>query len=206
MQVGSHPAPAACGAVREAPGRSRAGSFRSEPEHAAETLVNVVHEGSGQLPDLGVEVGLVKSDQGSDIDDGVFGQAGGGRGQEHVSRHRREAGAGGKDRSYGGVQAAGVKGPGLDDQDRAALGGLAAVRFSEVSPPDAATLDHQSSWRARRRRPAAVAAAAESSRPAVWSASSICWVSDRDARSSRYMRAARAKNSERLMPSSAAIS
>src|ERR1022692_4574031 len=99
---------------------------------------------------------------------------------------------------------AGVERTGLDDQDRAALGWLAATRLPEVGPPDAAAPDHQSSWRARRLRPAAAAAAAESSWPAAWSASSICRVSDREASSSRYLRGATAKNSDRLMPSSAA--
>src|ERR1039457_1555945 len=181
-----------------------AGAFRSESKYAAETSVDIVHEGSRKLAGLGVKVGLVESDQGGDVNDGVFGQSRGCCGQEDVAGHGRQAGAGGDDGGDGGIQATGVEWAGLDDQDRAALGGLAAAGLAEIGPPDAAALGHQSSWRARRLRPAAAAAVAESSGPAARSASSICRVSDREASSSRYLGAARAKNSDRLMPSSAA--
>src|ERR1022692_4168201 len=181
-----------------------AGAFRSESKYAAQTSVDIVHEGSRKLAGFGVQVGLVDGDQGGDVDDGVFGQSRGCCGQEDVAGQGRQAGAGGDDGGDGGFQAAGVERAGLDDQDRAALGGLAAAGLAEIGPPDAAALDHQPSWRARRLRPAAAAAAADSSGSAGWSASSICRVSDREASSSRYLRAARAKNSDRLMPSSAA--
>src|SRR5262249_5538967 len=86
----------------------------------------------------------------------------------------------------------------------APFGGPAAPWFTEVGPADAAAADHQSSWPASSLRPAATAATPESSGPAAASASSICRVSDREESSSRYLRAARAKNSDRLLPGPAA--
>ena len=107
-----------------------AGAFRSESKYAAQTSVDIVHEGSRKLAGLGVKVGFVEGDQGGDVDDGVFGQARGRRGQEDVAGYGRQAGAGGDDGGDGGIQAAGIERTGLDDQDRAALGGPAAPRLA----------------------------------------------------------------------------
>jgi hypothetical protein len=51
----------------------------SESKYAAETSVDVVHEGSWQQTGFGVQVGLVEGDQGGDVDDGVLGQSRGSR-------------------------------------------------------------------------------------------------------------------------------
>src|ERR1700691_2394467 len=105
------------------------GSFGSESEYAAETSVDVAHEGGWQLAGLGVEVGLVEGDYGGDVDDGVFGQARSSCGQEDVAGHGCQAGVRSDDGRDSGIQAAGVERPGLDDQHRAALDGFAAVRL-----------------------------------------------------------------------------
>ena len=75
------------------------------------------------------------------------------------------------------LQPAGVEGPGLDHQDWSAFRPLAPGGLPEISPVDAATVDHQSSL-ARRCRPALTAAELDSSAPAVCSASSIWRVSE----------------------------
>src|SRR5215471_477318 len=137
------------------------------------------------MPGFGVQVGLIDGDEGCDVDNGVFGQARKGGRQEDVTGHGSQAGAGGDDGGKCGVQAADIKRIGLDDENRAPFGGPAAVRFAQVGPADAAAADHQSSPEASRSRPASAAAAAESSLPAALSASLTCWVSDREASSSR---------------------
>lgn len=40
-----------------------------QAENPTQAVVDVVHEGDGELPDCGVEVGLVEGDQGGDADD-----------------------------------------------------------------------------------------------------------------------------------------
>jgi hypothetical protein len=42
---------------------------RSEPEYAAESALDVVHEGYWQVAGRCLQVTLIESDQGSDIDD-----------------------------------------------------------------------------------------------------------------------------------------
>jgi hypothetical protein len=51
--------------------------------------------------------------------------------------------------AMGSVRPAGVERAGLDDQDRAPSGRLAAAHFAQAGPADAATLGHQPSWPAR---------------------------------------------------------
>lgn len=156
-----------------------------EPEHATEPSVDIGHEGWWQVPGLDVQVGLVQSDQGGDVDHGVFGQAGRGGRQEDVARHRCQASIGRDHGGQGGVQPAAVERVGLDDQDRTPLGWPAAARFSQIGPADTSAADLQSSPAASRLRPAAAAAAAESAFAAACSASLTCSVSERDASSSR---------------------
>src|ERR1022692_2903877 len=186
------------------PRRHPRGCLALEPEYPAEAAVDVVHEGSSQVPNLRVEVGLVEGHQGGDVNDGVAWQPGCDCGEEDIAGHGGEAGVRGDHGGQGGIEPAGIVGVCLDDQDGPTLGGLAAAGLPEVGPADAASVDHQSSSLASRRRPAATAAGPDLSVPAARSASSTCSVSECEASSSRYLRAARAKNSDRLMPSSTA--
>jgi hypothetical protein len=47
------------------------GAFRSESKYAAQTSVDIVHEGSWKLAGLGVKVGLVEGDRGGDTNTNV---------------------------------------------------------------------------------------------------------------------------------------
>jgi hypothetical protein len=57
-------------------------------------------------------------------------------GKNGVTGYRGQTGAGGDDGHQHGVQPAGVAGAGLDHQDRAAPGRLAAAWFAQVGPAD----------------------------------------------------------------------
>jgi hypothetical protein len=45
------------------------GAFGSEPEHAAESAIDVVHEGYREVAGRSLEVSLVEGDHGGDVDD-----------------------------------------------------------------------------------------------------------------------------------------
>jgi len=59
-----------------------ASASRSEPEYAAKSPVDIVHERCRRVADRFLKVGLIEGDEGGDVDDRVLGEAGDGRGQE----------------------------------------------------------------------------------------------------------------------------
>jgi len=124
-------------------------ALRSEPECAAKSPVDVVHEGSRRMAHGFLKVSLIEGDEGGDVDDRVLGEAGNGRRQENVAGHSGQSRIRRDDGRDGSVQPAGVERVGLDDQDRASLSGLTTARFAEIGPADAAALGHHSSWPAR---------------------------------------------------------
>ena len=65
--------------------------------------------------------------------------------RNYIARHDSETRVGRNDGDQGGVQTTGVEGIGLDYQYRPTFAWLGALRFAELSPPDAPSADHQSS-------------------------------------------------------------
>lgn len=120
-----------------------------ESEYSAEAAADLGHEGFRQVADGCLKVSLVKGDQGSDVDDGVLGQAGDGGGHEDVAGHGGQGCIGRDNGGDGGIQPAGVEGIGLDDQHRAPFSWSAAAGLAEIGPADAAALGHQSARAAR---------------------------------------------------------
>jgi hypothetical protein len=55
--------------TREASSSAAAAAWRSEPEHAAKSPVDVVHEGCRRVAGSFFKVGLVERDEGGDVDD-----------------------------------------------------------------------------------------------------------------------------------------
>ena len=80
------------------------------------------------------------------INNRILGKARGVRGKEHVSRGVEQAKVRRQDEGECGAEAAAIERVALNDEHRPTESGLGALWFTEVSPPDVATLDYHDSF------------------------------------------------------------
>ena len=99
-----------------------------------QALVDVVEEVVRRAPRRVAQVILVQHHNGGHVGDGVPGQPGDRRREEHVARHRGEGGVGGEDDGDDRGQVAARELVGLHDQHGAPLGRSTVLRLVEVHP------------------------------------------------------------------------
>jgi hypothetical protein len=89
------------------------------------------------------------------VRNGVFREACGLGGEQHVARRIDETGVGAQNDGNDGVQAASVEGIALHNQDGPVVPGLRAIGLAEIGPPDLTAFDYHvsrvSDWLCRRR-------------------------------------------------------
>lgn len=116
----------------------------SQPQNQPQPRLDPAHESPRDLSGAIRQVPLIHRHKLRDVGDGVPGQSGAGRWQEHVaggvevSRVRRQGHADHRPES------ASVEGVGLDDEDRPAKPALGSLWLPEVGPPHFAPRDYHS--------------------------------------------------------------